>query len=521
MQLPTDMSTLPIADRASDWLNPILIKETRQALKSRQFIATFFLVLVASWLISVFGFVFSGSGIEYRETGQQFFGAYYMVLAIAIFVVVPFGAFRSMLAERDLHTWEVLSITTLKPRQIVWGKLTSALVQIFIYYSAITPFMAFANLLKGIDVPTIAFILAASIVWSLTLSLLALAISTFGSQRYWQMFQTLAVLGGLMTGMSTSTSIVFWGIGDGFPFEEPWFWCSVAFIASFVAAYGFLALQFAVSQLTFDADNRSTGIRIAAAGIFWLGVAWFGASLLLSGTWGLPSFSISDLDALLMLFATVAGLHWFAVGLFVATEPDALSRRVRRDIARFGPFRILIAMLLPGGSRGFVFVLAHSSALLGLVGGVSWCMGVTGTAALLYAAAVWSYLAIYIGFGAAFGRVARAIWGSFRPAHARVLTLLSVALGSILPQLLYAFDSFRFSFVPNPLFFVTDPFSTLHRLSEEDAWSNQIVLILGVAALVSIAFNLRAMLAGIVDVTRSGIPAEPVSTRNPAQNPAG
>ena len=91
----------------------------------------------------------------------------------------------------------MLSITTLKPRQIVWGKLLSAMVQIFIYYSAITPFMAFAILLKGIDVPTIAVVLAASLFWSLALSMIALTVSTFGSQRYWQVFLTLAVLGGL------------------------------------------------------------------------------------------------------------------------------------------------------------------------------------------------------------------------------------------------------------------------------------------------------------------------------------
>ena len=33
--------------RAGDWLNPILVKETRQALKSRQFVITFLLVLGA------------------------------------------------------------------------------------------------------------------------------------------------------------------------------------------------------------------------------------------------------------------------------------------------------------------------------------------------------------------------------------------------------------------------------------------------------------------------------------------
>ena len=53
---------VPVIDRASDWLNPILVKETRQALKSRQFVATFMLVLVSGWLISVFGVVVVGTG---------------------------------------------------------------------------------------------------------------------------------------------------------------------------------------------------------------------------------------------------------------------------------------------------------------------------------------------------------------------------------------------------------------------------------------------------------------------------
>src|SRR5262245_19289753 len=91
-------------ERGSDWLNPILVKETRQSLKSRQFVATFLLMLVASWLISVFGILLSGTGAEYHTLGGTFFFAYYVVLAVAVFIVVPFGAFRSLLSERDLHT---------------------------------------------------------------------------------------------------------------------------------------------------------------------------------------------------------------------------------------------------------------------------------------------------------------------------------------------------------------------------------------------------------------------------------
>ena len=56
-----------IADRA----NPILVKETRQALKSRQFISTFLLVLAACWIASMGGIVIIGPQIYYAAAGAE------------------------------------------------------------------------------------------------------------------------------------------------------------------------------------------------------------------------------------------------------------------------------------------------------------------------------------------------------------------------------------------------------------------------------------------------------------------
>ena len=84
------MSTIEITskwlEQVSDFCNPILVKETRQTLKSRQFVISFMLLLIASWLISVFGMLSAGDAIEYGSTGRAFFGFYYCVLAVAIFV---------------------------------------------------------------------------------------------------------------------------------------------------------------------------------------------------------------------------------------------------------------------------------------------------------------------------------------------------------------------------------------------------------------------------------------------------
>jgi hypothetical protein len=510
------ITTLTPIERGSDWLNPILVKETRQSLKSRQFVATFLLMLVASWLISVFGILLSGTGAEYHALGGTFFFAYYVVLAVAVFIVVPFGAFRSLLSERDLHTWEVLSITTLKPRQIVWGKLLSSLVQIFIYYSAITPFMAFAVLLKGVDVPMIAFVLVSSLFWSMALSMIGLTVSTFGSQRYWQVFLTLAMLGGLLLSLFMALSLAANGM-MWFEFDSPEFWWKTAIVVSLLAAYCVLLLQVAIGQLTFDADNRTTSVRLAAAGVFWLAMLWLFLGTSLNGAWGIPSAPATDISDYLVAFTIVSAIHWFVIGLFTVTEIDVMSRRVRRNVGRFGPFRVFLAPFVPGGARGYLYLLFHLAALFAFVVGLLWLNPASpnNERTVYFTAAVVGYLVIYLGLGSAVGGLARRLSGDFRPAHARVMTMLILALGSILPYCLYLFEGFRSGQDQSPQFWITDPFSTLYRLLSGHADSNLLLLLIAVGATMTLAINLRRLFSGVADVARS-----PLRDLPPALRPA-
>jgi hypothetical protein len=492
-------------DRASEWLNPILVKESRQSLKSRQFVATFFLMLTASWLISVFGVVVEGAGAEYREIGRTFFFNYYIVLAVAVFVVVPFSAFRSLLSERDLHTWEVLSITTLKPREIVWGKLSSALLQIFIYYSAITPFMAFAKLLKGIDAVSIALVLVASLVGSMMLSLIALTAGTFGNQRYWQIFMTLGMLIALLNAFGASLALVNGVLEAPFELDSAAFWWVAGVIASFVAAYGILFLQIAVGQLTFDADNRTTGVRLAAAGIFWLAVAWLAAWLQWHSYFGTSTIGSNEINEALSILATLAAIQWGLLGLITATETDPLSRRVRRGQSRFLIVRLLRTPLMPGGARGYLYIILHLAALaIFVVAAMSFSFS-NNEATCNYVLGLCCYVAFYLGLGSAVARLARRVFGDFRPAHARVLTLLLVALGSILPQTLYFFEAFRTA--SRPQYWITDPFHTLGNLASGNTHSTMLIMLLAGGTAVVVLLNIPSILAAFGEVTRN--PASP------------
>src|SRR5689334_1490161 len=80
---------------ASDYLNPILVKETRQALKSRQFVITFSLLLLAGWLWSMMVLSW-GPSIYYGAAGGDVFAGYFCILCLPLIVVIPFGAYRSL-----------------------------------------------------------------------------------------------------------------------------------------------------------------------------------------------------------------------------------------------------------------------------------------------------------------------------------------------------------------------------------------------------------------------------------------
>src|SRR5690349_13670519 len=113
---PSLWDTLDVRlDTASDWLSPILVKEARQSLKSLQFLVIFSLVLVCSWAWSFFPL---DDGYSMLAGTVRLMG-YFVILAFPLLVVVPFLAFRSLAVEREDGTYELLTVTSLSPDQIV------------------------------------------------------------------------------------------------------------------------------------------------------------------------------------------------------------------------------------------------------------------------------------------------------------------------------------------------------------------------------------------------------------------
>ena len=509
------MSTLVRAnawlENASDWLNPILIKETRQALKSRQFIVTFLLMLIAAWLISVFGTLMAGDSLEFGSAGRGLFASYFVVLAMAIFVVVPYSAFRGLLNERDQTTLELLNITSLSPRQLVWGKLWSAMAQVFIFYSAIAPFIAFTSMLQGFDVALVAFVLAISLVVTLCLTMLTLMLAAIPQNKQLQGLMTGLIFGGLLFVISMIFSTVPFLLMETISFDETEFWVGTGSFLVAGLSFFFLFTQIATAHLTFDADNRSTGIRVACSMQFFLYWMVFVFSQYLLGR---TTYS-GDIDSIV----TWSVLYVAVSGFFAATEPDFVSRRVRRSIPKTTLLRLLAAPYLPGGHRGFLFLLLHlalipvfvESLFVGTFSSTHWEGWWTITFLL--------YVVIYVGLGSAFGRALRRVSSEVRPMHVRVIIFILLAMGLIVPSLQLLFGPREYEWLARWLR-VTNPIEIL-RLMHGNAYNREIatheIITLWSAAGLGLLLNVRPMWVGIMEVLRQ--PVAPMVTHAPKSAP--
>jgi hypothetical protein len=496
-------------ERLGDWFNPIVVKEVRQALKSRQFVGTFLLLLLGAWAGSIFGVSFLGASIDYGSPAVTFYAGFLFALCAASLVIVPFSTFRSIVEERTETTLELLQITALSPIEIVRGKTLSAMVQVLVYYCAIAPFIAFTALLPGFDVVHVAFSLVMLLIAALCFSIVALAIGAHARRATLQALSSLIVIalafGGMMAFFSFMTAA-----GEGIRFDESDTWWGLALFVFLGLSTAYVCEQGAVAQLTFDSDNRSTRIRLASGGQWFL--CWSGLLTFLIVR--LRPMPVDSLTAILTLTAT----YITVAGLFFVSEPDSLSRRVSRGLPRSPVLRVLWAPFLPGGARGLLFALV-SLVVLGcfvtvLFPPFTLTNIFNNRQTTQYAIALGAYSLIYLGAGTLLARLLRRVLPGVYSFH--VLAFLGLA--NLL--LIVAAEVIHFLTgppVPTPLLIdVVNPVVTLRAIADADRGSVDALACLVVGAGVAIAVNVRALWRGVSDIVNDPVRAQIESQPQPA-----
>ncbi|MEL6896444.1 MAG: ABC transporter permease, partial [Planctomycetota bacterium] len=308
----------------SDYLNPILVKETRQALKSRQFVISFSMLLLCAFAWTLIGTVTFADQIQYSAVARQMLTGYFLVLAVPMLLIVPLFANRSLASELDDGTLELLSISTLTPRQIVLGKLASAIMQMALYFVALSPCVAFAYTLRGISLPSIVIILLLLIVSGVTLTIFALFLAPIGSGRFGQVLINLGLLSVLVAATGGVGSLVY-----GFLYENATppdqYWPQIIGLSLGISFSICLFLLAATeSQLLPKSENASTPVRWA---LLWATAIVVGVVVFATGTENVEVIMVSFIIGLPIL----AGL-WMVAGSMLCAESSELTPRMRRRL---------------------------------------------------------------------------------------------------------------------------------------------------------------------------------------------
>ncbi len=271
---------------------------------------------------------------------------------------------------------------------------------------------------------------------------------------------------------------------------------------------GYVCEQAAVAQLTFESDNRSTGIRLAT-GAQWL-FCWIGllAFMIVRRPQPMSSDAVSAIS-------TVTATYITAVGLLFSSAPDSLSRRVSRGLPRSSTLRVLWAPFLPGAARAALFPRVPGAA-------GPLCVGPAPRAYFEQHLERSPSHSIRDSPGCLFTDLSRdghAIRATAAALAQRIHSYQVLAI-LVLVNLLLIVGAEVIHFLSRvntpQLFDVVNPFTTLRAIADADRGAVDAVSGLVVAAVVAIAANASALWCGVRDIVNDPVRAQIESQPHPA-----
>ncbi len=418
-------------ERLGDRVNPIVVKETRQAVSSRlvaTFLLLFLTVQIVVMLITIADSEASNPGDLDLRAGRDVFTAVQGVLLGTCLVLIPTMTSVRLASERSDGNTDLLFISSLTPRAVLTGKLVAAGALALLIFSACAPFMTFAYVMRGLDVPTIFVILVADFLTVLLATAFGLFLAAVPANRG---FRIVLGLGGaigmcyLGAGLLALSTAFLHGEAD--LETTSWeFWAGFAGAAALV--FGTIGQLFvwSVALISPPSSNRMFPVRAYALGLW-------GAEALGFGAWSLYLARPEP-----MVIWGVLGCALFSLHMLIAvSERDAWGTRVAARIPRRAVLRVPAFLLYSGAAGGIAFG-AIGSALTAL-GLVAWYRLVPppyvhDEKAALAVALVTAYTYCYCLTAVLVRRAIGA--AALRPGHTWIVAGFLFGLGSTVPYLI-------------------------------------------------------------------------------------
>ncbi len=450
--------------RVGDRMNPIVVKETRQAVNSR-LVATFLLVFLAVQFVVVL-LMMSAREVSNPDdvnlwAGRDLFTFVQGILLGTCMILIPTLTGVRLAVERSDVNVDLLFISSLTPRAVVSGKLIAAAALALLIFSACAPFMTFAYVMRGLDVPTIFVVLSADYLAVLLATALAVFLASVPANRGLRIFLGLGgfvLMVYLGAGLLALSSQFLRG-GSSFDLGSWEFWAGYAGIAALVLGLIGLLFVWSVALISPPAANRAFAVRVYTLA-FWIATAV---------GFGLWSLHLRRPEPM-MIWGTL-GCILFSLQMIIAScERDTWGTRVARRIPRPLGLRIPAFFFYSGAAGGFLFgVVGATLSAVGLAAWYHWHQ-VTGAPryddgrSVLLVCLIAGYTYCYCLTAVGFRRLLVPS-GWSRPGWTWLLGLILFGLGCTMPYIVRfaLFDRYsRYSdelialYVTNPVVMIDD-----------------------------------------------------------------
>jgi hypothetical protein len=346
---------------AGDRVNPVAVKEFRQAVQSRWVIAVVMLYLMINLSIVGGYLMLNPDADTSMNAGRGIFMWLLGILLLACIGFVPLYSGVRLSLERNDTNIDLLFVTTITPGTIIRGKYLAAMALTMLMCSVCMPFMILTYLLRGIDLPTIFGILAFALVICAAANVMGIFAGSVSGSWLMRGLVDAGVLFYLfmmfVTCMSMFGNAIMFGWGTIFSRSQVW-----QFIGSWLGiealAIGLLYVL-SVAMLSPTPSNRMLIPRL------YLTISW-AVTAAVACVWCLAEKTLAPIG----FWMLVSGTACIIMAITSLGERDTWSARVRRTIPR--------SILL----RPLAFLFYTGSA-----GGMTWCT-LMFTATMLVADAV-------------------------------------------------------------------------------------------------------------------------------------
>jgi hypothetical protein len=327
-----------------DWLSPMLVKELRQGMRSRVFVAAFYLTQLLMILSTVFSLLAASNADNPVGSIFGFLNwLFWFMVSMPLLFVMPLLGFGALHAEIKARTLELVFLTRLSAWRIVAGKWAALMAETLLLVCSVLPYVILRYFLGGVDIledlQGLFFLLVASALLTAT----TLAMSPYESK----LLRALFILGLVFVFQSLIGILLAWaafsGSGVSSSSSIP-AWQVYVVLLAFVPALIFLALEIAASRIAPPAENHA--VRKRLVGIYLVVIV----------------------PVLAFVAPSAKGLHGIALLFLAAVIVDGLAepleslRVVRHPFERLGKTgRALSLFFAPGWASASWYVLLVAS----------------------------------------------------------------------------------------------------------------------------------------------------------------